>query len=139
MTTLKARVVNKISIANTIPLTQSLYRIRDRKGNRAGEMTQIEALELTKKYASVIRSELDANAIVLLFGSHARNQATIDSDIDIAVVSRKFGKNVVEDFGRINILRHNISLDIEAHPVPYREWSNLTPFIKTIQTEGIAV
>jgi len=102
-------------------------------------MTQNEALELARKYASIIRAEIDAKALVYLFGSHALNQATADSDIDVAVVSNKFGKNIVEDFGLINILRHNVCLDIEAHPIPYKEWYGSTPFVETIQKEGISV
>jgi predicted nucleotidyltransferase len=104
-----------------------------------GVKTRIEALDLTRKYASIIRAEIDAKALVYLFGSYARDAAGVDSDIDIAVVSKRFGKNVVEDFGKVNILRHSVSLDIEAHPFTFKEWNSPTSFIETIQDEGISV
>lgn len=48
--------------------------------------------KIIKNYVDVIREDLPVSRVVL-FGSHAKGTAKRGSDIDIAVISDKFGKN----------------------------------------------
>ena len=51
-------------------------------------MDKAEAIELTKRYKSVI-SEKFGNAKVYLYGSYSKGTAHKDSDIDVAVIVPK--------------------------------------------------
>lgn len=48
--------------------------------------------KIVKDYIDVIKEEIPVSRVVL-FGSYAKGTARQGSDIDIAVVSNKFGKN----------------------------------------------
>jgi len=45
-----------------------------------------------KDYIDVIRQDMPVEKVII-YGSHARGAAKFDSDIDIAVISNRFGKN----------------------------------------------
>lgn len=55
---------------------------------------------------------------VILFGSHAKGKASVDSDIDIAVISPQFGRDITEEM----MLLRKIALKVDSHiePVPFR-------------------
>jgi predicted nucleotidyltransferase len=97
------------------------------------------AIQSGTQFASLIRSTIDNNALVLLFGSCARNENNDRSDIDIAVVSNTFGSNVVENRARINLLGFSVHPDIEAHPFSLIDWEYTTPFIEEIKSSGVAL
>ena len=48
-------------------------------------MDNRETIDIANKYAKLVKNTLACKRVVL-FGSHANNNANIDSDIDIAVV-----------------------------------------------------
>lgn len=48
--------------------------------------------KIIKDYIDIIREDLPVSKVVL-FGSHAKGTAKQGSDVDIAIVSNKFGKN----------------------------------------------
>lgn len=96
-----------------------------------------DALSTGKRFASKIRSEIDNNAQVVLFGSCAKNKATERSDIDIAVISEKFGHDIMENFARLTVLAYGINTAIEPHPFTIDGWKDNTPFILEIQKTGV--
>ena len=59
---------------------------------------------VAEQFAQLVKSELDADAAVYLFGSCARSDANERSDIDIAVVSRLFEKDISEDYGKLCVI-----------------------------------
>ena len=95
------------------------------------------ALYAGKVFASQIRSEIDNNAIVLLFGSCAKNEATEKSDIDIAVVSKTFSNNFPENFAILTVIAYKLNVEIEPHPFTLEAWNEITPFITEIKKTGI--
>ena len=99
--------------------------------------TRIDALSIAGRFAQRVKSELDTDAIVYLFGSHARDEARADSDIDLAVISREFGKNISEDYGMLAVLAHHVNPDIEAHPIVYEDWVDATPFTDEVRKNGV--
>ena len=92
---------------------------------------------VAKQFAKLVKSELDADAVVYLFGSCARNDANERSDIDIAVVSRLFGNDISEDYGRLAVLAHHVNPDIEAHPIVIEDWIDTTPFTSEVKRDGV--
>ena len=91
-------------------------------------ITRIDILPIAERFSQRVKSEVDENAKVYLFGSFARNDANEHSDIDIAVVSRTFGKDISKDYGKLAVLAYHVNPDIEAHPIVFEDWLNTTPF-----------
>ena len=102
-----------------------------------------KVLSTGKRFASQIRSEIDNNAIVILFGSYVKNTATERSDIDIAVVSETFGnkltENFSENFARLTLIAYGINTEIEPHPFTLESWNDITPFISEIRKTGVVL
>ena len=97
------------------------------------------ALSTGTRFASKVRTDIDNNAIILLFGSCAKNEATERSDIDIAVVSETFGYNFAENFARLSVIAYGINVAIEPHPFTLESWNDITPFISEIKRTGVAL
>ena len=100
-------------------------------------IARIDFLSIAEQFARRVKSELDADADVYLFGSFARNDANEHSDIDVAVVSRTFGKDISEDYGKLAVLAHHVNPNIEAHPIVFDDWINTTPFTNEIKKDGV--
>ena len=97
------------------------------------------ALSTGQRFASQIRAELDNKALVVLFGSCAKNEATERSDIDIAVVSETFGNNIAENFAKLAVIAYGINVEIEPHPFTLENWNDITPFILEIRKTGVVL
>ena len=54
---------------------------------------------------------------VILFGSYAQGKADRDSDIDLAIISNRFGKNKMQEM----MLLRRIALQVDSHiePMPF--------------------
>jgi len=100
---------------------------------------QKTAIQTGKQLASLVKAKIDSDALVLLFGSCAKNKTHDRSDIDIAVVSKTFGSNVVEDLANISLLSYSVHPDIEAHAFSISDWEYATPFINEIKKTGVAL
>jgi predicted nucleotidyltransferase len=73
---------------------------------------------------------------VILFGSHASGKQRIDSDIDIAVLSRDFGKDRLAEGALVNIHASRLHQDLEAIPLSIGDWFDpnpTSPIINEIQ------
>ena len=92
-----------------------------------------------KQYASRVRSEIDNEALVMLFGSCAKNAANDRSDIDIAVVSKEFGDDIPNDFARLYVIAYGVNTEIEPHPFSFARWNDPTPFIREIMETGVVL
>jgi predicted nucleotidyltransferase len=68
---------------------------------------------------------------VILFGSHSRKSAGPDSDIDLAVLSRAFGKDRFAEGALVTKYAHRIHPDLEAIPLALSQW------FAEIQRDGI--
>ena len=101
--------------------------------------THIDVLSVAQRFAERVKSEVDADAIVYLFGSFARDDANEESDIDMAVISKEFGKDISKDYGLLAVIACRVNSDIEAHPIVYEDWINSTPFTMEVQKYGILI
>lgn len=74
---------------------------------------------------------------LILFGSFAKNNSHKDSDIDLAVVSSQFGKNITAEMMLLSKLSWKVSDRIEAIPLS-EEYLKLKyhPFIGEIKKYG---
>jgi len=103
------------------------------------KITLEEALKIANTYACKIREEVDSNAKVYLFGSVARGENTKESDIDIAVISKIFDKDVVKDYAIVNRVGFSINSNIDARAIMYDDWIYTDPLTEKIQREGIMI
>lgn len=71
-----------------------------------------------REYIKILTASFNVFAVVL-FGSYIRGKANEFSDIDLAIFSDDFGKNLFEDMKKLFKLRRKIDTDIE--PLPFRK------------------
>ena len=98
-----------------------------------------KAMEIASQFAKRVRSELDSQAEVYLYGSIVRNENSPTSDIDIAVVSKVFTNNVCDNYACVNLLAYDIHDNIDAQAIIYEDWIDQTPFTATVQRQGVLV
>ncbi len=80
--------------------------------------------------------------MIILFGSQSKGLAGKDSDIDIAVVSRNFGKNKLLDGALLDRVAVKIDTRIEALPFSLKEYKdprNISPILHEIKKHGICI
>ena len=75
-------------------------------------------VKIIEDYLNALKRENIFVEKAYLFGSYAKGTATVDSDIDLAVISKDFVGNRFNDRMKIAPLRWNVDLRLE--PVPYR-------------------
>ena len=93
----------------------------------------IELHSLLKK--NNVRADL-----FILYGSYATGKAKRGSDIDIAVISRDFGKDRFDEGSRLNYIASSIDHHIEAVPIGLDEYlskNSVSPILNEIITTGI--
>ena len=100
-------------------------------------MIKADALYSAELFASRVRKEIDNQAIIILFGSYAKDMVHAKSDIDIAVISHTFGTDSAANYGNLGSIIYDINASIESHPFSVEEWSYSTPFIKEIKRTGV--
>lgn len=77
---------------------------------------------------------------IILFGSYAKGNAHPYSDIDVAVVSRFFGKNDFREMSKLNALTYGVDTRIEAHPISSANFLNpVSPFVIEVKKYGISI
>jgi predicted nucleotidyltransferase len=79
---------------------------------------------------------------VVLFGSRARGTHRPDSDYDIAILSRDFGKDRYQEGILVNVIVHRVHPDFEAIPVGLRDWLDpfpTSPIVHEIKETGVTL
>jgi predicted nucleotidyltransferase len=104
-------------------------------------MAQTKIVNNIKKTAIRFRNVLEKKGIpierMIIFGSYAKGKAKPDSDIDICIVSPKFGKDSIEELQFLLKQRRKVDSRIEPIPISsleYRETSS--PLIFEIKKFG---
>ena len=88
-------------------------------------------------YLRALRSNNIPIKEAILFGSYARGNYQEWSDIDIALVSDRFGGDRIEDKDKIRKITLSISSEIEVIPFSPDDFNIQNPFVKEILTTGI--
>jgi len=104
-----------------------------------GKISYERAMEIAAQFARLVRSELDSQAEVYLFGSVVTEKNNSESDIDIAVVSRVFTDDVCKNYARVNMLAYDIDDNIDAQAIIYEDWIDQTPFTANVQRQGVLI
>lgn len=103
----------------------------------------MDRAELTKIAVMIYHSLQEVGVTVdgvILFGSQAREQARADSDIDLAILSRQFGKDRIKEGALVNIHAHRAHPRAEAIPIGLAEWFEhelVSPVVHEIKKEGV--
>jgi predicted nucleotidyltransferase len=100
-----------------------------------------EIIRLVKQYLKEAESVCPVDKAVL-FGSYAHGKAKKESDIDIAIFSRKVtDKNRLETMSRLIMLIAKLKLDIQPVVFPYADYlSGENDFIsEEIKKKGLEV
>jgi len=102
-------------------------------------MAKKPVIGVIKKFASALTKKGINIDKIILYGSHARGKARDDSDIDIAVVSRDFGKDRTEEGMLLFRIAGEIDARLEPVPVSIKSYKDDTwiPLIYEIRTKGI--
>jgi len=101
-------------------------------------MGRSQVLRIVKRFVKALRKEGISVDRVILYGSYARGKPRVDSDIDVAVVSRQFGKDRVEEGMALFRIAGEIDTRIEPVPVSTEAYEKDTwvPLIFEIRERG---
>ena len=101
-------------------------------------MDKKQALKIIRKYVRRLRQEGIPVDRVILYGSFAAGKERRDSDIDVAIVSRDFGRDRVEEgivlyriAGKVDARLEPIPISVEAY-----EHDTWIPLIYEIKAKG---
>jgi len=101
-------------------------------------MDKKEAIRIIKKFAKALKQHEISVDHIILYGSYARGKVRPDSDIDVAVVSKDFGKDRVEE--GMTLFRIAGEIDSRLEPVPISlssyEKDTWIPLIYEIREKG---
>ena len=102
-------------------------------------MVKSEAVKIIKKFARALKKEGISIEHVILYGSYAKNKARFDSDIDVAIVSKSFGMDRVEEGMVLFRIAGKIDSRLEPVPISHRAYENDSwiPLIHEIREKGI--
>ena len=91
---------------------------------------------LIKRFVSELRKRKIDIVAAYLFGSYAKGKASKWSDIDVALLTRKFiGDSFDFKFMLMKIAR-DVDFNIEPHPYLVREFNKNNPFALDIMKTG---
>lgn len=79
-------------------------------------LTKKDIKRISSEFKKILKKEGIKVSYLILFGSYARGNPHPWSDVDIGVVSNKFGKKDFDDMARISKLAKQVNYLIEAHP-----------------------
>jgi len=102
-------------------------------------MDKNQALKIIKKFVKRLRQEGISVDRVFLYGSYAAEKARRDSDIDVAIVSRDFGKDRVEEGMALYRIAGKVDTRLEPVPISVEAYENETwlPLIYEIRSKGL--
>lgn len=104
-------------------------------------MVKKEILNKLRRFKKLIEKKGVPVSKMLLYGSYARGDAHRDSDIDVCVVSRAFGKDRLEE--GFFLFRQAPHIDPRIEPVPFSlkdyRMNRVSPLLHQIRKEGVEV
>ena len=99
-------------------------------------MDREQAVRIAANYALCVRSVISPNDIIL-YGSCVKGNASIDSDIDIAVVFDTFCGDYWTTVQKLHEL--TMSVDTRIEPVLLEDSNDPSGFVETVRREGLRV
>ena len=101
-------------------------------------MDKRKVIKIIKKFVKALRKHGISVDHVILYGSYTRGNVRPDSDIDVAVVSKNFGKDRVEEGMSLFRIAGEIDSRLEPVPISLSAYENDTwvPLIYEIKERG---
>lgn len=102
-------------------------------------MGKNQALKIIKKFVKRLGEEGIFVDRVILYGSYAAGKEQRDSDIDVAIVSRDFGRDRVEEGIVLHRIAGKVDTRLEPVPISVEAYENDTwiPLIYEIKAKGL--
>lgn len=105
-------------------------------------MDEISVVETVRQYLAVLASEGIHAQRAVLFGSHARNQADENSDIDLIVIAPEFDGPRERDLVK-RLWRATLAADNRIEPIPCgeHEWETEQgrPILEIARRDGLVI
>lgn len=93
---------------------------------------------LINRYGAVLKQSGIVAEKLIMFGSYAKGKSRPDSDLDVCVVSKAFGKNRLQESMDLAALTVKVDSMIEPYPCHPDDLNNkYDPLIHEINTHGI--
>lgn len=104
-------------------------------------MVESTVIKIIERFVGALERDGIKVDKVILYGSYNRGTQREDSDIDIAIISRDFGKDRVEEGMRLFRIAGSIDPRIEPVPVSLESYEKDTwvPLIYEIRAKGVDV
>lgn len=109
--------------------------------------TQQEVFSLIKKYIEKIKPILDDKLKkVIVFGSYARGDYDIESDVDILILVDEDENKISKYNKEMTVVEVNMNLEYNTVLVPiliseqkFLQYKNIIPFYQNVVNEGVVV
>lgn len=102
-------------------------------------MGKDQTIRVIRKFVKALKREGIPVDRVILYGSYAKGKTRPDSDIDVAVVSKNFGKDRVEEGMLLFRIAGKIDPRLEPVPISQKIYEDDTwiPLIHEIREKGV--
>ena len=102
-------------------------------------MGKDRSVRIVRKFIKALKQEGIPVDRVILYGSYAKGKTRPDSDIDVAVISKNFGKDRVEEGMALFRIAGKIDPRLEPIPISSESYEKDTwvPLIYEIKEKGI--
>lgn len=104
-------------------------------------MAKKTLIKIVRKFSALLKEAGIPVEHVILFGSYAKGEAGKDSDIDLCVVSKSFGKDRLKEIGILLKFAARVDGRIEAIPASIKAWrtDKLSPILHEVRRTGVKI
>lgn len=96
-----------------------------------------DVVHTTLRFKHLLEAQRIPIQKMIIFGSHAKGRARPDSDIDICIISPKFGRDSISEMQFLSRQSRKVDTRIEPIPVSPKEYrETATPLIWEIKRTG---
>ena len=101
-------------------------------------MDKDQAVRIISQFTKRLKQEGISVDRVILYGSYATGNVRLDSDIDVAIVSKDFGKDRVKEGMTLYRIAGKVNSRLEPVPISIQAYENDTwvPLIYEIKVKG---
>ncbi|MDO9338990.1 MAG: nucleotidyltransferase domain-containing protein [Bacteroidales bacterium] len=104
-------------------------------------MAQVEIIDLVRKYILLLNASGIPVVKAFLYGSYSRNEAQLDSDIDVMVISPVFDIHNDKIKAKAWLLSEKVDVRIEPYTVGVKKFfsDDISPLLQILKKEGLEI
>lgn len=104
-------------------------------------MVKKSIIKTAKKFIEYLKQENIPVEAAIIFGSYSKGNPRSDSDIDLAVISREFGKNRLKEGQLLLKKAWRINSRLEPIPISSKDFKNNfeSPLLEEVRKYGIRI